>query len=68
VHDNWLGVERGPVSEVCDLSAQSQAIRLRNGSDWHLLIASKPEVNQTRSSVTLPAESVAVFGPVGTIK
>jgi maltooligosyltrehalose trehalohydrolase len=60
--DQWLRIERGPVTLVCNFAKHPQAVPLRCDRAHHLLLASKP-VEISGGTPLLPAETVVVFGP-----
>ncbi len=60
----WFVVERGPVSVLCNFSEHSQLIPVRAGLPRHVLLASHAPCNECEEGLCLPAESVAIIGPV----
>jgi len=61
----WLFVERGLVSIVANLAGETRTIPLREGRPCHILLASVDQgVEAQDEKLTLPANSVAILGPV----
>jgi maltooligosyltrehalose trehalohydrolase len=60
--DQWLRIERGPVTIVCNFATRAQAVPLRPDRACHLLLASKP-VEIAGQTALLPPETVAILGP-----
>ena len=63
---NWLTVERGLVTIVANLAEEPRSIPLREGRPAYVLLASVEPCNPaSEDRITLPANSVAILGPVG---
>ncbi len=61
----WLFVERGLVSIVANLADQPRTIPLRDGRPMTVLLASVEDgIVAGDDQITLPANSVAILGPV----
>lgn len=61
--EQWLRIERGPATIVCNFSKEPRAIPLRGGWNYELLLASKLIEPPRELTLEAPAESVTVFGP-----
>lgn len=57
----WLRVERGPITIICNFAQKRQRIPVTAGADCSLLAASNP-FERDEGSVILPAETVVVLG------
>jgi maltooligosyltrehalose trehalohydrolase len=60
--EQWLVVERSPVTIVCNFATEPRTVEPRHPLA-KLVLASKNGVTVDGRKVSLPAESVAVFGP-----
>ncbi len=59
-NDQWLAVERGPWTIVCNLGKAPMTMQLREGVH-QLLAASEVGITVTPTAVTLPPDSVAIL-------
>jgi maltooligosyltrehalose trehalohydrolase len=59
----WLRVERGPMTIVCNFAREERTIPLLPGGDCVVQLASKPPGTCSSTAITLPPESVVVLGP-----
>lgn len=61
----WLVVERGPMTIVCNLADREQTVSICPERSINMLLASSPQVSAISGAVSLPANTVAVLGPLG---
>ena len=61
--EEWLRIERGPVTIMCNFASQPRAVPLLTDRDYNLIVASKCIEPAAESFISLPPECVAVFGP-----
>jgi len=61
--DKWLILQRGAITVACNFSRKAQRIALRSDHSLHVLLASEHGIAITRNGISLPPESVGVFGP-----
>jgi maltooligosyltrehalose trehalohydrolase len=63
--EQWLSVERGLVSILVNFADEPRTIPLRDGRPTNLLLASVDRgIEVHEEDVTLPANSVAILGPI----
>ncbi|MFO0900680.1 MAG: malto-oligosyltrehalose trehalohydrolase [Pirellulales bacterium] len=58
----WLVVERGPVTIVCNFALQAQSIPLEPGRSTTVLLASNPDVTAGELQLNVPPETVVILG------
>jgi maltooligosyltrehalose trehalohydrolase len=61
--DGWLVVERGALRVAANLGPLEQKVDLGEGAGPRTLLASHERVNVEGATVTLPPDSVVIFGP-----
>jgi maltooligosyltrehalose trehalohydrolase len=59
----WLRVERGPLTIVCNFAERAQEIPVGDTCPPNLLLASKTGTSLADCRAILPPETVAIFGP-----
>jgi len=59
--DQWLRIERGPVTIVCNFARRDQFVPITRGRDFQLLLASKSIEPRGELGMNIPSESIAVF-------
>jgi maltooligosyltrehalose trehalohydrolase len=59
--DQWLVIERGHVSIVCNFAENHQHLPVCCGADYQLLLASKPVDSRGQPELSIPPETVAIF-------
>jgi maltooligosyltrehalose trehalohydrolase len=62
--DCWLMVIRGPVTLICNLANNPQLLKIPKDQPDHILLASDPAITRSGRFLHLPADSVAILGPV----
>jgi maltooligosyltrehalose trehalohydrolase len=61
--DQWLRIDRGSVTIACNFAREPRTLSIRPDHSRRILLSSKPiSVDRADAPVTLPAETVAVFG------
>jgi maltooligosyltrehalose trehalohydrolase len=58
----WLTLERGPVTVMCNLAAQTQTVPLQQWRPAHVLLASEAGMTVGATGVVLPPEAVVILG------
>jgi maltooligosyltrehalose trehalohydrolase len=59
----WLRVERGPITIVCNFAREERTVPLVAGGGCFVQLASKPPGDCSGAAITLSPESVVVLGP-----
>jgi maltooligosyltrehalose trehalohydrolase len=58
----WLVMERGPVTVACNFATQAQDIPLTAGQPAAILLASHPAAAVREGALSAPPESVTILG------
>jgi maltooligosyltrehalose trehalohydrolase len=61
--DQWLVIERGPITIACNFASRQRSIKVDNVPLGELVLASQKGVAVDHDLVSLPSDSVAVFAP-----
>ena len=60
--EQWLRIERGPVTIICNFARERRMVPVKPGRDYHVLLSSRP-MQPSNGFMLMPPETVAVFGP-----